>query len=273
MVYDSWKLMLDGPLSAGFNMALDEVLLERVSESTHPVETYLRFYQWERPTLSLGVSQKAARVVDLDYCKSQGIEVVRRITGGKAVLHDQEVTYSVVSNDWNSFPSGDIEGTYSRIATALLAGLREMGLEPSLAQVGPSLAPRLPSSPSCFATTNHYEIICQGRKLVGSAQRRTRMAFLQHGSILLDIDPDRWDRALRNRLSAEIWSRATTLSACLGYLPEADDVIQKLVSGFRNSFRVDLRRTSLDAPLRRRALDLSSSKYKALEWDRNFEMA
>ncbi|HVN81210.1 MAG TPA: lipoate--protein ligase family protein [Terriglobia bacterium] len=274
MVCDSWNLVVDGPLPAGFNMAVDEVLLEHVSDSSHPMETYVRFYQWERPTLSLGFSQKAIKVVDLDYCKSQGIEVVRRITGGKAVLHDQEITYAVISNDWNSFPSSDIGGTYRRIAMALLVGLREMGLEPTLAEETSSrAAPHFPSSPSCFATTNHYEILCQGRKLVGSAQRRTRMAFLQHGSILLGIDPDRWGKALRNRLSAEIWSRATSLSACLGYLPEINEVVQKLVSGFRKSFRVDLRKADLDGPLRRRALGLSNSKYNALEWDRDLEMA
>jgi lipoate-protein ligase A len=273
MVCEFWNLVVDGPLPAGFNMALDEVLLKHVSDSSRQTQTYLRFYQWERPTLSLGFSQKTLRVVDLDYCKSQGIEVVRRITGGKAVLHDQEITYSVISNDWNSFPSSDIGETYRRIAMALLAGLREMGLETTLAQKTPSRASHLASSPSCFATTNHFEILCQGRKLVGSAQRRTRMAFLQHGSILLGIDPDRWDKALRNRLSTEIWSRATCLSACLGYLPEINEVVQKLVSGFRKSFRVDLREADLDGPLRRTALDLSNSKYKALEWDRTPEMA
>ena len=273
MAHGKWNLLVDGPLPASFNMAVDQVLLDHVNDPLRPPQTFLRFYQWECPTLSLGISQKTAKVVDLDYCKAQGIGVVRRITGGKAVLHDREITYSVVSNDWSYFPSGDIGETYKRIAIAILTGLREIGLETTLAQDTPSRAPHLTSNPSCFATASQFEILCQGRKLVGSAQRRTRLGFLQHGSILLDIDPHRWDKALRNRLTTEIWSRATSLSKCLGYLPDIDEVVQKLVSGFQKSFQVDLREARLDGRLHWAARELSDSKYTALEWNKSPEMA
>ena len=138
MARDFWNLIVDGPLPAGFNMAVDQVLLDQVSDICCPPRTYLRFYQWESPTLSLGISQKTARVVDLAYCRSQGIEVVRRITGGKAVLHYREITYSVVSNDLSFFPSNDIKETYSRIAKALSMGFSEMGLLTALAPAAPS---------------------------------------------------------------------------------------------------------------------------------------
>jgi hypothetical protein len=138
MTSGDWKLIVDGSLPGALNMAIDEGLLRQTSSPSSPPVTYLRFYRWIRPTLSLGFSQKASRVVDLEFCKMRDIDVVRRPTGGKAVLHHHEVTYSVTSNDRRHFPCNDIGATYLKIARALADGFREMDLEVSLAPENPA---------------------------------------------------------------------------------------------------------------------------------------
>ena len=114
-------------------MAVDEVLLNQVSNQADLPVTYVRFFQWDKATLSLGFSQKVARAVNLDFCKTKKIDLVRRITGGKAVLHDREITYSVVSNDPYFFPLRDIVETYKLIALALRLGFKAMGRRSSTA--------------------------------------------------------------------------------------------------------------------------------------------
>lgn len=264
----TWQLILDGPNPAAYNMAVDEVLLKEAALEGSTGLAYVRFFQWERPTLSLGFSQKAERVVNFAFCQERGIDLVRRITGGKAVLHHRELTYSIVSNDARSFPLKDIGETYRRIALALVAGFRHLGIETSLAGEGNSKSqiPRRRATSACFAVSNHHEILWSGRKLVGSAQRRTKTAFLQHGSILLDFDPDLLAGALGNRGSAELASQVASLSECLGHKPDPDDVTSHLQRGIGEFFGVDFARTSLNARQRQLAENLASTKYARLDW-------
>ncbi len=246
-------------------MAIDEGLLRQTSSPSSPPVTYLRFYRWIRPTLSLGFSQKASRVVDLEFCKMRDIDVVRRPTGGKAVLHHHEVTYSVTSNDRRHFPCNDIGATYLKIARALADGFREMDLEVSLAPENPRLPPRLAGNPSCFATANHFEILCRGRKLVGSAQRRTRTAFLQHGSILLEFNEELLRGALGKSELGGLGSKVDGLSAFLGRAPDVSEVIRHLSKGFSQAFEVMFEPFRLPEEWLCLALDLSRSKYSSLE--------
>ena len=240
---------------------MDELLLDCLSSTASPLATYLRFYQWDRPTLSLGFSQKAERVVDFDFCKSHGIAIVRRPTGGKAVLHDRELTYAVVSNDPAFFPLADIPSTYKRIATALKSGFRYLDLEIEVADPPSSkkasVKPRLAAA--CFAATNHHELLFQGRKLVGSAQRRTQNAFLQHGSIPILFD----ERLLLGALGlggvSTLESQVTDLGSCLGNPPGAERVIEALLEGFRDVFQVSLRRAELSRELLAKAKVLGQS--------------
>jgi lipoate-protein ligase A len=266
MTAQAWHLILDGTNPAAYNMAVDEALLQEAT-SVWTALTYLRFFQWARPTLSLGFSQKSARVVDFAFCRERGIELVRRITGGKAVLHHHELTYSIVSNDARFFPLDDIGETYRRIALALVLGFRHLGIETSLAGEVNSRGqmPRSPATSACFALSNHHEILCSGRKLVGSAQRRTKTAFLQHGSILLDFDPDLLAGAL-GPCSADLGAQVASLTACLGRRPEPDELSLHLQRGIREFFGVDLVRTSLDAKQRQVAQDLACTKYAQLDW-------
>ena len=245
--------MIDGPSEGNLKMAVDEVLLEFVSQSFNSPSTFLRFYQWKQPTLSLGLSQKVTRVVDIEFCRSRGIQIVRRPTGGKAVLHDQELTYAVVSNDLDYFPIHDILGTYQLIAEALSSGLNLMGIQTVLAESTPrhfSTSRNHVIPPfACFALANHYEILWNSRKLIGSAQRRTRRGFLQHGSILLGFDPDLLAGALGVPKLAEIRSEVATLGTCLGYNPLLSEVLPHFVKGFSIRFGVNIEQSILDEQL------------------------
>ena len=176
-------------------MAVDDFLFRSVEEDG---QTYLRFYAWDKPTASLGYSQKPAAVLDLDSCRELGIDVVRRITGGKMVLHFHEVTYSLCSSDHETF-TALLSDSYRKVSLALLAGLRDLGIDAALAASTPPCYTR--SELPCFSHPARDEIEVAGKKIVGSAQKRVGARFLQHGSILLDDDAALLKRI--SRLSTE----------------------------------------------------------------------
>ena len=147
--------------------------------------TFLRFYRWERPTASLGYGQDAARAADLDFCRANGIDVVRRMTGGKVVLHHRELTYSLASSDTETF-TATLRESYQLISLALVKGLELMGLSARLAPASPPAYVR--GTMPCFAFPARDEIEIGGRKIVGSAQKRTGASFIQHGSVPLEKD-------------------------------------------------------------------------------------
>ncbi|MEW5978180.1 MAG: biotin/lipoate A/B protein ligase family protein [Acidobacteriota bacterium] len=248
-------------------MAWDEALLLWLDREEASRGTCLRFYQWTRPTLSLGFSQKAVRAVNFAYCRQAGIDVVRRPTGGRAVLHDQELTYAVISNDDQLFPMRSIIETYRQVGSGLLAGLGELGLELDFAE-GPSRRMghrRLPASEACFAMSNHHEILHHGRKLVGSAQKRLRRAFLQHGSILLDFDSKAFAQATFGVSSADLDSRVTSLRQCLTQVPRVDEVIQCILRGFKKALGTTFEAGPLEAPWQDSARELARIKYRPLQ--------
>ena len=244
------------------NLALDELLLRRVSAESAAVETFLRFYGWPEPTLSLGMAQQASRVVDFGYCRRQGIAVARRATGGKAVLHHREVTYSLVSNDRSLFPAWSIQESYRKISTALQQGLALLGIDTTLAgsAVGQRANHRPRHSHACFASAFHHEILFAGKKLVGSAQRRTLRGFLQHGSILMDFDPPLLQGALRGQTLSDLASRVATLGSCLGKAPEFSAVVSFLLDGFRQVLEARIESRPLDAGIRSEAEALGRTR-------------
>jgi len=246
-------------------MALDEVLLEEVSRPEAHAQTYLRFYQWIQPTLSLGFSQKAKRVVDFQYCKLNGIDVVQRPTGGKAVLHHRELTYSVVSNDPAFFPVADIFKTYCNIAKALQEGFLRMGIETTLAQGCGRRASHGPGSAACFAVSNHHEVLWQNRKLAGSAQRRAKNAFLQHGSILIEFDVGPLSKALRLCDAASLGLTATDLKTCLGRTPSVLELLGAMLGGFQAIFNTRLVSCELNQTLSTRAREAADQRGSV--WD------
>ena len=221
-----WRLIDSGPGPGAWNLALDEAIFDAVRERRSPPT--LRLYGWEAPTLSLGYAQDAARDLDHAACAAAGIAVVRRATGGRAVLHDREVTYSVaVPAGTTPFGAG-LDAAYRAVAAGLLAGLRLLGVDASLAPAGRGRASG-PRHPGCFAAASRHEILADGRKLVGSAQRRSGGAFLQHGSILLESHGERLARLLcrraavgggpgdRDRDNGEMAGLADLLRPCPAY--------------------------------------------------------
>jgi len=186
----TWRYLDTGPAPGAVNMAMDEKLLaEAVKGCAVPI---LRFYTWDPPAVSLGRFQEVASSVNLAACRKHGIDIVRRITGGRAVLHRHELTYSVIAPVDNHLFPNDVLGTYKVLAAGLLAGFVRLGVPAEM--VSPSgeragMVNRDRSEPACFSSPSWYEILVHGRKIVGSAQRRLAGAFLQHGSILIDYDP------------------------------------------------------------------------------------
>lgn len=210
----SWRTLVTGPRRGAENMALDEALMSRAAATG---EAVLRVYQWSRPTLSLGRNQTARGRYDLERIRSAGVDVVRRPTGGRAVLHHREVTYSVTAPEG---VLGPLREAYHAINGILLRALAALGVA---ATEAPALgvAPR-PGTAPCFEEPVAGEIVARGRKLVGSAQVREHGALLQHGSILVEDD-----QALASRFllrAGPPLPPPATLLALLGHAPSFDRV-------------------------------------------------
>lgn len=184
---ERWVLQVDPPLAGSVNMEVDRAMLDAVDRAPEPL-TILRFYSWNRPTISLGRNQKIERAVDREYCRNHGIAIVHRPTGGRAVLHDRELTYAIASNDRDRFGGGAVYETYRRISMALRDGYRGIGIDALVAPdtARPDRGDLL--DPPCFVSPSRYELMVGGRKVSGSAQRRLRHGFLQHGSLPLVFD-------------------------------------------------------------------------------------
>jgi lipoate-protein ligase A len=186
-------------------MAIDEWLLARARRDG---EGTVRVYSWSAPTASLGRHQSARRGFDPARARASGIGVVRRLTGGRAVLHHREITYAVAAP---VTPGRDLKADYAAINTLLLAALRTMGVDAFVVPEGRRLPP--PGSAPCFELPAPGELIVGGRKLVGSAQYRENAAWLQHGSILVHDDQHR----LRDIAIGDVpVTDAATLAAILG---------------------------------------------------------
>jgi len=170
-------------------MEIDRTLLDQAEQEAEAL-TFLRFYRWDVPTLSIGHYQEPVRAADLTYCEANNVPVVRRPTGGRAVLHDRELTYAVVSNDDRFFPLHSLDQTYLTIARALQNGLSQLGICSDLAAGGREVgsSARVDIKHPCFASASRHELLVQGRKIAGSAQRRLKRSFLQHGSIPLELN-------------------------------------------------------------------------------------
>ncbi len=180
---ERWRLLKDPPMEGASNMARDEAILRNfVVGDSLPT---LRLYSWSSPTISIGYAQKADRFLALE----RALPVVRRLTGGRAVLHDMELTYSIVAPTSNSRFNGGIDAAYRLIGGAIVDALKVLGVNAEI--VRPSSEARSRGKKrdeACFNSHSRYEITLEGRKLSGSAQRRFGDLFLQHGSILMGLD-------------------------------------------------------------------------------------
>ena len=241
---EEWRVIEDSPRDGASNMAIDKAILAACESGEVPPT--LRLYSWKQPTLTVGYAQDIDREIDFGRCRELGVQVVRRPTGGRAILHHHEVTYSLAAPvPHPKFPSS-LQGAYKIIARALIEGLEKLGVKDAvLANVRKADRRQFFfRSPLCLSSINHWEIAVQGAKLVGSAQRRTKRAFLQHGSIPIACDRSLLYSLFKHRISDSrvgpmsiLNNKFITLSECLGKDVAREEVLRALKQGFSRVLR------------------------------------
>lgn len=238
---DSWVYIVDLPKSGLENMRIDRELLYWAEKCSEKI-TLVRFYQWTAPTISLGKHQKVEEAVDQIYCQRKAIPIVHRPTGGRAVFHDNELTYSLVSNHAQYFPLESVKDTYRVIAAALRAGLQNLGISLQLAKgirESPPLPPSARKNP-CFISPSRHELLVGGYKLAGSAQRRLRGSFLQQGSFPLQVDYPQMAAALGIQEKV-LQKTLLSVSQASGHQVAFGTLCKALKEGFEKTFRIQLR--------------------------------
>lgn len=262
-----WRLLVDTtPHTGAVNMAIDETIMEAVSAGSAPPT--LRFYQWSPPCISLGKRQPLSGI-DLERCRQDGVQVVRRSTGGLAILHTDELTYSLVTQPDDPRGGGAILDSYRKLSQGLVRGLGLLGLSAEMQPVSPGASHN--ASAACFEAPSAYEITVDGRKLIGSAQTRPHGKLLQHGSVPLSGDIARLAKYLVPRsaamamaqaedLSLHLRQRATTLEAVLGRPIRFLEVAAAMAKGFMEALNLDLEAGELTGGERAAAEKLAAEK-------------
>ncbi len=238
-----WRLLLERkPRTGAWNMALDEAIEDSVAAG-ESLPT-LRFYQWDPPSLSLGKRQPLDDV-DFARCREAGVDVVRRATGGFAILHTDELTYSIAVKPDDPRAEGAVLDAYRRLSQGLLAGLRLLDVPAQMNPVVPGGVHN--TSAACFEVPSAYEIVVGERKLIGSAQTRSGGRLLQHGSLPLHGDIAQVVECLRfgsederQSLAVHLRERAATLDAVLGRSVGYEEAAEALARGFAQALRLNL---------------------------------
>jgi lipoyl(octanoyl) transferase len=236
-----WRLIIErAPRIGAWNMALDEAIMDAVAVG-EALPT-LRFYGWEPPCLSLGKRQPLDGV-DLARCRADGIAVVRRATGGFAILHTDELTYSIATQPDDPRADGAILDAYRKLSQGLMAGLRLLGATPAMNPVAPGGVRN--ATAACFEMPSAYEIVMGHQKLIGSAQVRPAGRVLQHGSLPLTGDIARLVPYLafeteeeQATLATHLRERATTISDALGRTVSFDEAAEAMARGFADALHL-----------------------------------
>ncbi|MHC3994802.1 lipoate--protein ligase family protein [Thiomicrolovo sp. ZZH C-3] len=250
----TWRLLENGRGSAGANMALDEALLQ--GSNTHELPV-LRLYGWE-PSLTFGRFQHPDEHIDLHEARRQGIACVRRMTGGGVMAHGGDLSYALVLPQDRAHMGG-VKQNYRRLCGFLLRFYEMLGLDAAFAaERGGPLSP----SPVCAAGHEAYDIVIGGRKIGGNAQRYANGALLQHGSIPLRMDAERFDALLRN---ASL-KRTATLES-FGVAADFDNVSGALKTAFCDAFGTELLPAETPRYVRELAGVLESTKYARDAWN------
>jgi lipoate-protein ligase A len=231
-----WDLIVDPPATGAQNMARDRELLDELVRGERPAT--LRFYSWDPACISLGLGQRE-EILDMEAVRAAGLDVVQRPTGGQALVHDREVTYSVVASQRDPVVGGTLMRTYHVITEAFLAGLAGLGIAGEGAACEPR--PAAGVTPVCFASASAEEILVGGRKLLASAQWRSRGAFLQHGSLLLHDRQGELPGLLRDPGAQRLRPISVSLDQLLATVPPVPEITRLLVLGFEGALGVRLR--------------------------------
>ncbi|HEC92694.1 MAG TPA: lipoate--protein ligase family protein [Candidatus Atribacteria bacterium] len=277
-----WRLIKDGYHNGFMNMAIDEAIM--IAHREGLVSPTIRFYQWSPPAVSLGYFQDLKKEIDIDACQDMGVDIVRRPTGGKAVLHDKELTYSFVIKEDHPLVNDSILETYKKISGGIIRGLSYLGVKAELVPVREKLKndslnkekiskilhPDIKSI--CFSVPSQYEVQVNGKKIVGSAQVRKGGIVLQHGSLLIKLEKDKLFSVfnfpsvqVREKLKPRF--NATSLEEILKKRIDFSELSEILPRGFEEEFGVKLVEGKLTEQEEKVFKDLFENKYSTYEWN------
>ena len=266
----AWRLIISPPSTGAWNMSLDEAIMEAVTAGSQPPT--LRLYAWEPACLSLGHAQPVADV-DLSALEQRGWQLVRRPTGGRAILHTDELTYSVCAHQENPLMTGGILESYRRISSALTRGLEKLEIRANAdSHYGLPDGSNL-NAAVCFEVPSNYEITANGKKLIGSAQARRSLGVLQHGSLPLSGNLTRITEVLKFETPAErttaarrLLDHATTAESILGVAPIWENIAESLKQAFQEQVQVELIESPPSPAEIERAHCLQIEKYANPVW-------
>jgi lipoate-protein ligase A len=270
-----WRVVDTGVADAATNMAIDEAIM--LAHSAGDAPPTLRFYGWQPAAVSIGYFQQAAKDIDFAACAATGVSVVRRLTGGRAVLHDRELTYSIVVRDAEpSIPSAVI-ASYGHFSNGLLAGLRLLGINAQMNisrhAYGQNSFKHI-SSAACFDTPSNYEITYDTRKLVGSAQVRKHGVILQHGSILLGFSAQKAAAVLmlsspeaRIAMEKKLETRVVSVEEILKRSITREEAAAAVTAALGPALGIELQNQDLTAGEEAIASRLARDKYSRNSWN------
>ena len=265
-----WRLLITPPARGAWNMAVDEAILEQGQTGRSVSIPTLRLYAWDPACLSLGHAQPFADV-DGGRLQERGWEVVRRATGGRAILHTDELTYSVTGSASDPVLAGGVLESYNRIAQALLLAVKTLGLPVEMKEHAGDSPTN--TNPVCFEVPSTYEITIHGRKLIGSAQARKKEGVLQHGSLPLTGDLTRIcqglvfeNEAARENAAQRLLSRATTVESALGQAVTWETAAETFIHAFESQLGICLEKGELSEAEAKRAEELVAEKYDHPSW-------
>ncbi|RNF41068.1 lipoate--protein ligase family protein [Planococcus salinus] len=270
-----WIFVNSGPCSPSFNMALDEALLIWHNEGLIP--PVIRFYQWEPAALSVGYFQKVDKEIDMEAVKKLGLGFVRRPTGGRGVLHEHELTYSIiVSEQYPDMPETVTEA-YRVLSGGLLEGFRNLGLDayfsvPDTEEKRADL--KKPKSAVCFDAPSWYELVVEGKKVAGSAQTRQKGVILQHGAILIDLDAEKLLSVFRfsteeakDRMRKKLLEKAVSINSLRKTPAKVEECITAFKSGFEEALEIDLKPYILSSEQLEFVKSIEQERYAKDEWN------
>ncbi len=252
MTPESWRYLDSGPQPGALNMATDEAMLEAYLRGDAPPT--LRIYAWRPPAISLGRFQHAETSIDLEECRRSAVDVVRRPTGGRAILHTgDEVTFSIVISEARLGTRGVMD-SYRSLATGIVAGLKRLGAEARLVERSATVTPAGPQDPACFAVKARCDLVVGSSKLVGSAQVHRNGVILQQNSLPLQIPLESWSRMFRRRAAAPA---AVGLWDAVGTAVTHQQAADGLRAGIEDTFGVRLIEDELSPAERDRAAQIA----------------
>lgn len=268
--FSDWRLLITPAATGAWNMAVDEAILRAMGQGSVPPT--LRLYAWEPACLSIGYAQPISEV-DCARLDSYGWHLVRRPTGGRAILHTDELTYAIIGPSHEPRLSGGVLESYQILSQGLLKALHLLSVPAQASPHSYSLSNDGAKGPVCFEVPSNYEITLNGKKLIGSAQARRRDGVLQHGSLPIHGDLSRitWvlsfqDAQIRLEAASRLLERATTLESLLGYRLEWDIVAQAFVAAFQEVLHINLIQSELSPHEIEMAERLVIEKYANREW-------